>query len=185
MKAWDQEIYIKAWNFACAAHNGQRVPGTDLPYINHVGLVAMEGMAAMAAGERVASPDLLVQSALLHDVLEDTDVGFMDLHRSFGPEVAHGVLALSKNTALPDKQTQMLDSLERIQQAPPEVWMVKMADRITNLQPPPAHWDGKKIRRYREEAVLILETLGRASRFLAGRLQWKIDRYGHYGQPES
>jgi hypothetical protein len=28
---WDPEIYTHTWNFAAHAHNGQTVPGTDLP----------------------------------------------------------------------------------------------------------------------------------------------------------
>ena len=38
MTCWSQELYIQAWNFACAAHQGQLVPGTALAYVNHVGL---------------------------------------------------------------------------------------------------------------------------------------------------
>jgi (p)ppGpp synthase/HD superfamily hydrolase len=174
---WSQDAYIRAWDFACMAHRGQVVPGTDLPYVNHLGLVAMEVMAAMAAGERVAAPDLLVGCALLHDTLEDTMLTHGELLRVFGPGVAAGVEALTKRTDLADKEMQMRDSLARIQQQPPEIWMVKMADRITNLRPPPAHWDEERIGRYRQEAVLIVETLGRASPFLGERLWRKINRY--------
>lgn len=42
------------------------------------------------------------------------------------------------------KKLQMQDSLRRIKSQPREVWMVKMADRITNLQPPPGHWSEEK-----------------------------------------
>jgi (p)ppGpp synthase/HD superfamily hydrolase len=162
------------------AHQGQLVPGTTLPYITHIGLVAMEVMASVAAGEHVQSPDLLVGCALLHDTLEDTRVTFEEVLREFGPEIAGGVLALSKNSDLPGKEAQMADSLARIQQEPPEVWMVKMADRITNLQPPPPDWQPEKIRRYRQEAVLIVATLGKASCFLARRLRQKIDEYQRF-----
>ncbi len=40
--------YIKAWNFASAAHLGQKVPGTALPDITHIGNVAMEVITAVA-----------------------------------------------------------------------------------------------------------------------------------------
>jgi (p)ppGpp synthase/HD superfamily hydrolase len=39
--------------------------------------------------------------------------------------------------------------------------MVKLADRITNLQPPPGYWDAEKIERYREEGRAILNELGK------------------------
>jgi (p)ppGpp synthase/HD superfamily hydrolase len=38
----------------------------------------------------------------------------------------------------------MLDSLNRTKQLQKEVWAVKLADRITNLQTPPTHWDTVK-----------------------------------------
>lgn len=180
MRCWNQERYIKAWNFACAAHQGQLVPGTELAYVNHVGLVAMEVMAALAAGEVVATPDLLVACALLHDTLEDTPTTFEELVQEFGGLVARGVLALSKDRALSGKEAKMRDSLDRIQQQPLEVWMVKLADRITNLQPPPSSWNVGKRRSYRDEAVCIAETLGQASTYLNQRLRMKIDQYQRY-----
>ena len=60
----------------------------------------------------------------------------------------------------------------------PEVWAVKLADRITNLQPPPPHWDNDRKIRYREEAGLILSELKDGNEFLAKRLEEKIEEYG-------
>ncbi len=58
--------------------------------------------------------------------------------------------------------------------------MVKLCDRITNLQPPPKHWDKAKIAKYQNEARLILEQLGVSSPFLADRLNIKIANYDQY-----
>lgn len=175
--AWDQDKYIKAWNFSSRVHNGQFLPGSKIPYINHIANVAMETMAAIASEQTINNPDLLLQCALLHDVIEDTQTTYDELVNEFGLDVADGVLALSKNLSLPDKMAQMDDSLERIKQQPIEIWMVKLSDRITNLQPPPKHWNKEKINSYREEAKLILENLGSSSTFLASRLQTKIAAY--------
>ncbi len=71
----------------------------------------------------------------------------------------------------------MSDSLRRILEQPPKIWMVKLADRITNLQPQPLHWTQDKIIRYREEAIVIYEALKDASPFLASRLAGKIESY--------
>jgi (p)ppGpp synthase/HD superfamily hydrolase len=71
----------------------------------------------------------------------------------------------------------MADSLERIRQQPVEIWMVKLADRITNLAPPPSYWTVKKITQYHAEAREILATLGSASDFLAERLRQRILAY--------
>jgi (p)ppGpp synthase/HD superfamily hydrolase len=58
--------------------------------------------------------------------------------------------------------------------------MVKLSDRITNLQPPPRHWSKEKTRTYRSEAILILDKLGDANRYLAERLKTKIAEYEQY-----
>ena len=177
MNTWNPDQTIKAWNFASAAHQGQHIPGIDLPYITHVGNVTMEAMAALAQSQAVERPDLLVQCALLHDVIEDTDATYQVVEAEFGPAVAEGVLALSKDKRLPTKKAQMKDSIARIKEQPPEIWMVKLADRITNLQPPPPYWDNDKIKNYRAEATLILQELGQASQYLADRLAQKIADY--------
>ena len=181
---WSQEAYLKAYWFAARAHNDQHVPGTDLPYIMHVSFVAMEVMAALGL-ESGLDGDLAVQCALLHDTMEDTPVTFAQLADTFGPAVARGVKALTKDKRIGGKlagkdgkkRLQMKDSLQRIQKESKEIWMVKMADRITNLQPPPPHWDAQRIKAYRREALLILWTLKDASDFLAKRLEVKIS--GH------
>ncbi|MEM9908058.1 MAG: HD domain-containing protein, partial [Cyanobacteria bacterium P01_D01_bin.44] len=165
---WSQEDYRKAYRFAAEAHQGQLFPGTELPYLMHLSFVCMEVMAALRA-EPGHDENLAVQCALLHDVIEDTPVTFDQVQTTFGAAVANGVLALSKNRALA-KPEQMSDSLRRIQQQPQVVWMVKLADRITNLHAPPAHWDLGKITRYQAEAQTIYEALRGASPYLARRI---------------
>ncbi|MGE3536553.1 MAG: HD domain-containing protein [Candidatus Tectimicrobiota bacterium] len=172
---WSQEGYIQAYRFAAEAHQGQIVPGTTLPYIMHLSFVSMEMLAALA-GETACDADLAVQCALLHDVLEDTSCSSAQLATAFGPAVAAGVQALSKDPGLP-KARQMADCLQRIRQQPREIWMVKLADRITNLQPPPATWSQDKCRAYYEEALHIHAALGEASAFLSARFQDRLARY--------
>ncbi|MDY0191641.1 MAG: HD domain-containing protein [Desulfuromonas sp.] len=177
---WDQDIYLKAWNFASSIHLGQTIPGSDISYINHLGLVAMEATAAIANNQNIQNPNLLIQCALLHDSIEDTPTTYKEIEKEFGSEVADGVLSLSKNEKLPTKKEQMLDSLLRIKQQPQTIWMVKLCDRITNLQPPPKHWNNEKMLQYRDEAGVILEQLGEANHFLAERLKSKIESYVQY-----
>lgn len=174
----DQDTIVKAWNYAAAAHEGQRVPGTGYPYINHLGSVAMEAMGSVIENPAIENPGLLIVCAILHDILEDTAGTYEDIAQRFGRAVADGVAALTKNTALPDKVEQMKDSLSRILEQPKEIWRVKLCDRITNLQPPPPDWSLEKIAAYRQEAQLILETLGPADAMLERRLRMKIDGYG-------
>ena len=185
--SWSQDVYISAYRFAAEAHWNseiqQLVPGTDIPYLMHFTLVAMEVIAALEK-ESNLDGNLAIQCALLHDTIEDTITTYEQLIEIFGIAVANGVNALTKDESIGKnlvkqlkKERQMADSLERIRQQPIEIWIVKMADRITNLQPPPEDWTPEKIDRYGEEAILIHDRLKEGSGYLADRLMKKIDDY--------
>jgi len=169
------EDWLAAWHFAAEAHNTQKVPGTDLPYLKHLGMVTMEVFSAHAIVP-IGNLGLAVQCAILHDTIEDQGVAHADLVKRFGQSVADGVLALSKNPGLP-KSEAMADSLDRIRAQPRDVWCVKLADRISNLHGAPAHWTVEKRVTYRTEAQQILDALGAAHRTLADRLAAKITAY--------
>ncbi|MGE3724398.1 MAG: HD domain-containing protein [Candidatus Sericytochromatia bacterium] len=173
---WNPEHYQKAMLFAGIAHADQHFPGTEAAYVVHLAQVAMEIQYAWTLAPGDWNVDLALQCALLHDSLEDTPTPYASLEATFGPEVAQGVQALSKNPHLP-KAEQMNDSLQRIKTQPKEIAMVKLADRITNLQSPPPHWDSAKIAKYQAEARLIHDELGFANAFLAQRLMAKIEAY--------
>ena len=100
---WTQDDYIKAYRFAAQAHQGQIVPGTDLPYIMHLSFVSMEVIAALLTTDGYDG-NLVVQCALLHDVIEDTPTTYEQVNREFGTHVAEGVLALSKDKTLAKHQ---------------------------------------------------------------------------------
>jgi tetratricopeptide (TPR) repeat protein len=172
-----QDGYQKAIAFAARAHGTQRLPGGDLPYVVHVANVAMEVL--VASTQDPFDVDLAVTCALLHDTLEDTATSESEIERAFGAHVSRGVRALTKDASRP-KEEQMRDSLARIAQQPREIAIVKLADRVTNLQPPPEPWTRDKRIAYREQAREILATLGAACAPLAGRLAEKIEAYGAF-----
>lgn len=180
MTTWNQEKLVRAWNYASREHKGQRLPGSDIPYLNHIGLVVMEVINAINSTQQVESPDLAIQCAVLHDILEDTYTSHLQIEELFGQDVARGVQALTKNLKLLDKKEQMLDSLHRIKKQPVEIALVKLCDRITNLQPPPVHWTKEKIRNYYEESLLIQTEIGKMNSYLGNRLKEKIDSYQQY-----
>lgn len=173
MSTWNQDLYLDALNFAARAHHAQTIPGGDVPYLVHLCQVAMEVMASPACD------DLALACALLHDTIEDTATTFEEIQAKFGLQVAQGVSALSKDLTLP-KNEQMADSLRRLAECGPQVQMVKLADRITNLQEPPHTWPLEKRRAYQREAQEILSTLGASDRLLASRLAGKIQNYSRY-----
>lgn len=173
-----QDSYQKAIAFASEKHRGQKVPGTESSYIMHLSNVAMETMIAAHYTEHF-DLEFAVQVALLHDVLEDTSTTFDEIKDAFGRNIARAVLALSKNKSIPASQ-QISDSLSRIKLEPKEVWAVKLADRISNLQKPPQHWDMNKIIDYNKMAGIILLQLKGGNAYLEQRLEEKIFYYNQY-----
>ena len=178
---WSQDTFMRTYRFAAEAHLGQLVPGTEISYLMHLSTVSMEVIAALRT-EPGHDEDLAVQCALLHDVIEDTTTTYSQVEAMFGGAVAEGVSALTKNDTLV-KESRMRDSLDRIRLQPDAVWMVKLADRICNLQQPPHYWTSEKRVAYREEAKQILDALGTASPFLASRLRLKIEAYSQWLLP--
>ena len=172
--------YVDAMRFAAAAHNAQKEPGHDLPYLVHVVSVAAEVIAVLPFHPELDA-ELAVTCALLHDTVEDTKVTLEDITARYGERVAAGVSALSKNGKL-DKPEQMPDCLRRIKEQSPEVAIVKLADRTINMSAPPHYWSKEKCANYRVEAQLIMNTLGYASPVLEARLRSKIDDYAKYCQ---
>ena len=175
-----QNGYQKAIKFAASKHalKGQLIPGSNLPYAVHVSNVAMEILVAARHSDEFDEL-FAVQVALLHDVLEDTDTTFEEVRAEFGDAIASAVLALTKDSNLP-KEKRMNDSLERIMRQPKEVWSVKLADRITNLQPPPPHWNQDKIAQYHQQAIQIQDALKGGNEFLENRLKSLISAYSKH-----
>jgi (p)ppGpp synthase/HD superfamily hydrolase len=170
------------WHKISLLHHGQtytgHAKGQQLEYINHIGSVVFEVINAIQYTGQFDG-ELAVSCALLHDTLEDTDFTVEELTRLYGEQVAAGVLALTKNKALP-KEQQIPDSLHRIRQQPKEIWAVKLADRISNLKPPPFDWDKAKKIKYLEDAALIHEQLKDGNEYLANRLAEKMGEYQQF-----
>jgi len=173
-----QDLYQKAIKFAGEAHKNQLVPGTGSNYLLHLSNVAMEVIFAHKYEQNFAI-DFAVQLALLHDIIEDTEVTYNELRQKFDKKIADGVIALTKNKRL-DKKLQLSDSLKRIQKQPKEIAIVKLADRITNLQKPPVFWNVKKRKSYLKQAVEIFTSLAKNNEYLAKRLENKIGEYKQY-----
>ncbi len=178
MTGWNADLYKRALDFAARAHGDQRITGTGLPYVVHITKVAMEALRATLEDPSLDA-DVSLACALLHDCVEDTETTLEAVREAFGPTVAAGVSALTKNKSLPTAE-QMPDSLLRLSHQPREVQLVKLADRITNLEPPPAHWSMEKRQQYLVEARHIRVALGESSAWLAKRIEEKMRAYDAY-----
>jgi guanosine-3',5'-bis(diphosphate) 3'-pyrophosphohydrolase len=173
-----QTLYQKAIRFAAEKHGRQKVKGTRNPYVVHLSNVAMELFVAAPNTPDFDLP-FAVQVALLHDTIEDTPTTRAELKTTFGSDIDDAVWALTKNPKLL-KDYRLTDSLAKIRQCRSEVWAVKLADRITNLQPPPRYWSRNHIREYIDDSIQILEALRGSNKFLEERLSGKIEEYRRY-----
>jgi (p)ppGpp synthase/HD superfamily hydrolase len=175
-----QTKYQNTIKFASKKHAdiNQLIPGTNLPYVVHLSNVAMEILIA-SQNTKIFNTAFAIQVSLLHDILEDTETTFDELVNEFGKEIAEAVLSLTKSSNIP-KEQRMNDSLKRITELQKEVWAVKLADRITNLQVPPKHWDLQKITEYQKQAILIHKSLKGGNEYLENRLWEKILDYTKY-----
>jgi guanosine-3',5'-bis(diphosphate) 3'-pyrophosphohydrolase len=172
-----QENYTKALEYAAKAHGEQKTP-KGLPYLTHITSVAMEVINACEKSKlEDEKTNLSITCALLHDVIEDTNITYDDLYVDFSEAVANGVESLSKDKSLESKQKQMKKSIEMLLEQPYEVQMVKLADRITNLSTPPKHWDNNKKKAYLKEASFIYSCLKNSNIYLSKRLEEKIENY--------
>lgn len=174
-----QDKIQKAMKFAGEQHCNQILPGTKANYLLHISNVLMEVLVAYQELPDF-NIDLAAQIAVLHDVIEDGDVTPDEMARLFGEDVTEGVIALTKNESLPSKPEQMQDSLDRINRQSREVGIVKLADRITNLQQPPSSWTIEKKLYYIKEANQIANAMVGKHAYLENRIKEKIREYENY-----
>jgi (p)ppGpp synthase/HD superfamily hydrolase len=156
---------IEAARFAREAHHGQlRKYSTD-PYIVHPMRVA--GRVSMYSD---ATEEMVVAS-WLHDVVEDTHVGIVEVSRRFGGIVASLVGVLTNGPYEPGMNRKARKELDRekLSGAPWEAKIIKMYDRIDNLRDlGGAESDFKLL--YYSESIALADTIGDADLILKGEL---------------
>lgn len=125
------ELIERAYNYANQAHNGQkRISGE--PYIIHPVEVAM----ILTEIEMDTSS---ICAALLHDVIEDTNVSYLNVKSEFGEEIAllvDGVTKLSRIQfqSREDAQAENLRKMFMAMARDIRVILIKLADRLHNMR---------------------------------------------------
>jgi len=140
-------LLLKALSFAAARHRDQRRKGShQAPYINHPIEVATL-IATVGGVDDVA----VLQAALLHDTIEDTDATPEDIEREFGPDVRALVLEMTDDMSLPSARRKQRQ-IERAPGLSPRAKLIKIADKIANVgdiaRHPPPDWTLERRRSY-------------------------------------
>ena len=126
------DIIEKAFKFACQAHAGVRRLSGE-PYIMHPLSVAQ-----IVCGE-IGLGSTSICSALLHDVVEDTDYTVEDIQNIFGPKIAQIVDGVTKisggifgNQA--SAQAETFKKLLLTMSNDIRVILIKISDRLHNMR---------------------------------------------------
>jgi len=149
----------KALELSLEAHQGQTRKSGE-PYIVHPILVA-------AITAKVSNDEMMVQAALLHDVVEDTSYTIEELEHEFGYDVAHMVEGLTKIVEIRDEELVPSGSDERLINSAltfrkmliasikdVRVLVIKLCDRLHNMLTLEA-LSFEKQRRIAEETIVV------------------------------
>ncbi len=126
------DIITKAYNFARQAHKGVRRLSGE-PYILHPIAVAQIACEEMGLGSTSIS------SALLHDVVEDTDYTIEDIENIFGSKIAKIVDGLTKISGgiFGDKASAQAENFKKLLLTMSDdirVILIKICDRLHNMR---------------------------------------------------
>ncbi len=127
----EEELLNKAYIYSMRAHGSQKRASGD-PYFSH----PLE-VAGILADYKFDSKTII--TALLHDVVEDTEKNLRDIKINFGNEISYlvdGVTKLSKLEGRTDefKQAENFRKLLLATSKDIRVLLVKLADRLHNMR---------------------------------------------------
>jgi RelA/SpoT family (p)ppGpp synthetase len=125
------DLIMRAYEFGARAHAGQTRRSGD-PYISHPLAVARILADMHLDGEAIAA-------AVLHDVIEDTEISVDNLEEEFGKEIASLVDGVSKldRIQFDSHEEAQAESFRKMMLAMIEdirVILVKLADRLHNMR---------------------------------------------------
>jgi (p)ppGpp synthase/HD superfamily hydrolase len=125
--ARDLPLTRDAITFATDHHASQRRDSDGARFIAHPIEVA-------SMLRRSGYPDHVVAAAVLHDVLEDTDVRPADLEQRFGPSVARLVALVSDDPSIRGEEAQKDEVRERVRHGGRDAQAVYAADKVSKVR---------------------------------------------------
>lgn len=133
LPSFNKDRFKKALIFAQEAHTGQIRKDNETPYIVH----PLETTNILT---ELHAPEDILLAAVLHDVPEDTNHDIHEIKELFGENVAflvEGITKLSKvhyQNDMPSRQIESLKKLFLHSAKDPGIILIKLADRLHNMQ---------------------------------------------------
>ncbi|MDH3476661.1 MAG: HD domain-containing protein, partial [Rhodospirillales bacterium] len=152
----DEGILNRAYVYAMKKHGSQKRESGD-PYFSHP--IEVAGILT-----DLKLDDSSIVTALLHDVVEDTDATLEEIEQVFGPNICRLVDGVTKLTRLElqSEQTRHAENFRKLVLAMSEdirVLLVKLADRLHNMRTLDSVRSEEKRRRIARETMDIYAPL--------------------------
>lgn len=165
----DLTLLVKTADFAAKKHKDQRRKDrSKTPYINHP-----IGVANILAEEGRITELEILQAALLHDTVEDTNTTLDEIEKLFGKRIRDIVDEVTDDKALPKmerKRLQIVNAPHKSRQAK----LVKLADKLYNLRDlcreTPEGWTDDRVQEYFEWAYKVVAGLRGTNEALESQL---------------
>lgn len=158
MSDLDVGLLLNSIHFACLKHRDQRRKNKfKAPFINHP-----VGVAHILWNEAGVRDINVLQAAILHDVVEDTEATHEELVSVFGRKVADIVKDVTddKSMTKDERKRQQVIHAKGISK---EAKLVKLADKLYNLRDlkdcPPSNWDVKRVQGYFVWSQAVVKSL--------------------------
>ena len=160
---------VRAYEAAAGAHQGQLRKSGEA-YISHP-------LAVATILARVGLDDVTIAAALLHDAVEDTGFGLQEISTEFGEDIAAIVDGVTKldRVRFDSRQAQQAATMRKMLVAmakDPRVLLIKLADRLHNMQTIAAMPEWKQ-KRSAQETLDIYAPL--AHRFGIQDMKWQLE----------
>jgi (p)ppGpp synthase/HD superfamily hydrolase len=165
------ELLSRAVAVAAEAHSGQRVAGEEAPYLRHP-LEVAERLHDAGASEPV------IAAAVLHDVVEDSELTVADVAVRFGEPVAALVGAMTENPAIADWVARKDALRAQVRAAGADAVAIYAADKLANARRMERLYDSRgedAIRLYKAPTLDARVSAWRADAAMAGEVAPELE----------
>ncbi|MBZ4683311.1 MAG: hypothetical protein PWP46_682 [Fusobacteriaceae bacterium] len=168
-----QDSYRKAIKYVGEKYLNDKISCIEANYLTYLSTVAMEVFIAYNENPDF-NLEIAVQTALLHDILDNTKTNFNELKEYFGIQVATTVLAITKDKTINEKEESLKNNIKRINSTFKEASIVKLAELITKLDTENCNLEN--LNDIITESKYFIENLKYRNIYLENRLKEKLEK---------